>query len=69
MSDNKKCPECGSGNFVMGVSSGYNTGIKKMGSGSAKIGTPITYEVCVDCGRIISMKAVDPKKLKSNVSV
>lgn len=59
MNEQKHCPECGSDKRVEAESAGFG-GIKKIGK---VVGTWLKFEVCAECGYVISMKAVDPKKL------
>ncbi|WML46614.1 hypothetical protein RCG23_13210 [Neobacillus sp. PS3-34] len=57
----KHCRSCGGSSFVQGSDYIQLRPLnKKMAFGSEKI-----YTVCLDCGEVLSIKIMNPEKLKS----
>ncbi len=62
--EKKKCPECSCTEIGGGTFSGY-AALKPI---NAIIATsPVTAEVCTDCGYILNMRVSDPEKFKKSL--
>ncbi|GFZ32956.1 hypothetical protein CSC2_34820 [Clostridium zeae] len=65
MNNRNECPICGSKEISKGILGGSDVGARVMPIGKIfTMGSEIIVIMCTDCGHVLSMKVLEPKKFK-----